>query len=270
MFGSDAADALDQVFRREVDIAMINPSSLLTAAYRGTGPFTEPAPIRAIAVIPSLDWLGFAVLESTGLKSLADVKKQRYPLRVSLRAQRDHSVHIYVEEVLKAYDFSLADIVSWGGEVAYDPGLPAEPGRIGRVERGEVDAVFDEALTRFIPPAYTLAMRLLPLEEPVLQHLGEMGFRRAAVPKQQFPMLAADVPTLDFSGWPLYTHAETDDGFIYDFCRALDTRKERIPWQQPGPLPLDIMCRDTPAGPLEVPLHPGAERYWREVGYLPV
>jgi TRAP-type uncharacterized transport system substrate-binding protein len=28
------------------------------------------------------------------------------------------------------------------------------------------------------------------------------------------------------------------------------------------------MCRDTPEGPLDVPLHPGAERYWREAGYL--
>jgi TRAP-type uncharacterized transport system substrate-binding protein len=268
LFGSDAAESVDQVARREVDVAMINPSSLLTAAYRGGGPFAAPAPVRAIAVIPSLDWLGFAVLESTGLESLADIKRQRYPLRVSLRAQRDHSVHVYVDEVLKAYDFSLADIVSWGGDVAYDPGLPAEPGRIGRVERGEVDAIFDEALTRFIPRAVELGMRLLPLDEPILEHLGGMGLRRASVPKQQFPMLRGDVPTLDFSGWPLYTHADVAQDFIYDFCRALDARKERIPWQQPGPLPLEVMCRDTPAGPLEIPLHAGAERYWREVGYL--
>jgi TRAP-type uncharacterized transport system substrate-binding protein len=28
------------------------------------------------------------------------------------------------------------------------------------------------------------------------------------------------------------------------------------------------MCRDTPAGPLNIPLHPAAERFWRKLGYL--
>jgi hypothetical protein len=28
------------------------------------------------------------------------------------------------------------------------------------------------------------------------------------------------------------------------------------------------MCKDTPAGPLRIPLHPAAERYWRDAGYL--
>jgi len=268
LFGSDAPDAIYQVAQREVDVAIINPSSVLTVAYRGAGPFAEPVAVRVISVIPSLDWLGFAVRESTGLTSLADIKRQRYPLRVSLRGQRDHSIQLYVDEVLKAYGFALADILAWGGQVVYDAGTPAEPARMGRLERGEVDAVFDEAMTRFIPPAVKLGMRLLPLEEPILGHLGDMGFRRSAIPRQTFPMLPGDVPTLDFSGWPIYTHAEVADDFVYDFCSALDARKARIPWQQPGPLPLDVMCRDTAAGPLDVPLHPGAERYWRDAGYL--
>ena len=29
------------------------------------------------------------------------------------------------------------------------------------------------------------------------------------------------------------------------------------------------MVRDTPEGHLEVPLHPAAERFWRQCGYLP-
>jgi TRAP-type uncharacterized transport system substrate-binding protein len=45
-------------------------------------------------------------------------------------------------------------------------------------------------------------------------------------------------------------------------------RKDRIPWQGEGPLPLDSMCRNTPQGSLEIPLHPAAAEYWRERGYL--
>ena len=53
-----------------------------------------------------------------------------------------------------------------------------------------------------------------------------------------------------------------------DFCRALDASKDRIPWAEDAPLPLAQMVRDTPEGHLEVPLHPAAEKFWRERGYL--
>jgi len=48
----------------------------------------------------------------------------------------------------------------------------------------------------------------------------------------------------------------------------LEARKDRILWQGQGPLPLEHMCRDTPEGPLDLPLHPAAERFWRAQGYL--
>ena len=266
--GSDAPSALDEVGRREIDVGIVNPGGPLTMAYRGKGPFSQPIPVRAITVIPSRDWLGFAVHESTGLTSLADVKRQKYPLRISLRAQRDHATHLYVNEVLKAYGFSLSDVVEWGGQISYDASMPVEPLRMGKAQAHEVDAIFDESLTRFIAPATEAGLRFLPLEEPILQQMEDLGFRRSVVTRAQFPSLPADVPCLDFSGWPVFTHADTSEDFVYAFCRALDARRDRIPYQQPGPLPLERMCRDTPEGPLDVPLHPGAERYWREAGYL--
>ena len=48
----------------------------------------------------------------------------------------------------------------------------------------------------------------------------------------------------------------------------LDARKASIPWEAPGPLPTETMCKDTASGPLKIPLHPAAERYWHEAGYL--
>jgi TRAP-type uncharacterized transport system substrate-binding protein len=88
------------------------------------------------------------------------------------------------------------------------------------------------------------------------------------IEKEDFPKLAADVPSLDFSGWPIYTHQDTPDPLVNDFCKALEASKDRIPWAQEGPLPLAQMVRDTPEGYIEVPLHPAAERFWRDCGYL--
>ncbi|HEX6174178.1 MAG TPA: hypothetical protein VF089_09195, partial [Candidatus Binatia bacterium] len=54
------------VCRNELEMAMINPSGLLTQAYRGTGLFPTPLPIRIIAVYPSLDHFVYLVHPRTG------------------------------------------------------------------------------------------------------------------------------------------------------------------------------------------------------------
>ena len=146
LFGSDNPEVIEEVDRGEVHIATLNPAAPLSLAYRGCGPFKGPIAVRAIAIIPSFDQLAFAVAEKTGLKSLSDVVERRYPLRVSLRGQKSHSVHFVLKEVLARAGFSLEDIISWGGEVRYDEGLPDAPNRLGAIERGEIDAIFDEAL----------------------------------------------------------------------------------------------------------------------------
>ena len=59
----------------------------------------------------------------------------------------------------------------------------------------------------------------------------------------------------------------TDD-LVKRICAALEARKHLIPWQGEGPLPLERMCRETQETPQVVPLHPAAEAFWRERGYL--
>jgi len=153
--------------------------------------------------------------------------------------------------------------------VRYDGGMPYGANRIGAIERGEIDAIFDEGASAWGNMALELGMTFLSLDDAILRRLESVGLRRGVMERKYFPKLAADVPTLDFSGWPIYTRAETPDELVIDFCRALETTKDRIPWAQDAPLPLAQMVRDTPEGHLEVPLHPAAEQFWRERGYLP-
>jgi TRAP-type uncharacterized transport system substrate-binding protein len=268
LFASDGPAAIEQVATGEVQVAISNPSGFLALAERGTGPFTAAIPLRAITVIPSPDQLAFAVAAGTDLKSLQDIRERRYPLRVSVRGQRDHALHPITKEVFAAAGFSFDDIVSWGGQVRYDPGLPRKDNRLDAVARGEIDMVIDEAVRGWVDLAAGNAMRVLPLDEVVLTRLEALGLRRAAIPKRRYPNLPEDVPTLDFSGFAVYTHANVADDVVTEICSALESRKDRIGWQEPGPLPLDLMCRDTPDAPLVIPLHPAAERFWRERGYL--
>jgi TRAP-type uncharacterized transport system substrate-binding protein len=269
LFASDSPATIHEVAAGKVQFAMINPSMILKLAALGSAPFKEPIPLRLIAVLPALDHMVFAVKQNTGLKTFSEIRERKFPLRVSLRGQPDHSLHVITNHVLAAAGFTLDDVVSWGGEVRYDGGMPYGANRIGAVERGDIDAIFDEGASAWGNMALELGMSFLSLDEVLLQRLESVGLRRALLEKKFFPKLTDDVPTLDFSGWPIYTHKDTPDALVSDFCRALESSKDRVPWAKDEPLPLIQMVRDTPEGHLEVPLHPAAERFWSERGYLP-
>lgn len=268
LFGSNAPSVIPEVARGEVQLAIVNPSTILALAHRGTGPFSNPLPVRTITVLPSHDQFLFALAERTGLTSLQDVRDRHYPLKVSVRAQPDHGGHALINEVLGTYGFSMQDIVSWGGEIHRHPNIPWNEPK--NVERGELDAIFDEAVSNWAPAALEVGMRIVDLDEPVLQKLELMGFRRARVSNAQYRELPRplDITTLDFSGWVVFTSAGAPDDLVTAICSALEARRDRIPWEGEGPLPLERMCIDAEEAPLPAPLHPAAEGFWRARGYL--
>jgi hypothetical protein len=261
LFGSDGPEGLYAVAEKQVAMAIVNPSAMLTLAYRGTGPFTAPLPLRAIAVVPSYDLFVFAVTGDTDLNSLEEVRERRYPLRMSLRGQRNHSLHPILDCVLGAAGFSLKDVVDWGGSVHYEPGFNS-PGRRAMARDGRINTIFDEAVYHWFETAQQDGMRALPLGATAMRTLEQLGFRRNIIDKETYPLLEADVETIDFSGFAVFVHADAPDELVTRICAGLDVRRAEIPWEGFGPLPISHMYRDTPDGPLDVPLHPAAARYW--------
>ena len=277
LFGANNPDSIRRVFERTLDISIMNPSAILSMAHRGVGLFTEPMQVALIAVLPHSDQLGFAVSEASGLTSLSDIREKRYPLRLSVRGSLDSSTTRLVEKVLNVHGFSYQDILDWGGNVSYDqpmPGgeLPDYPFRLGRVAQGELDAVFEEGVMVWANAVPEVGMRFLEIDEEHLAELERVGFKRGTIEKSRYERLPADVATVDFSGWPIYTRLDASDLLIRKFCEGLEARKSSIPWQfgplaQPD-LPLAQMVTNAPETPVDVPFHPAAQAVWTKLGYL--
>ena len=82
LFASDSPATIHQVAAGKVQFAMINPSMILKLAALGSAPFNDPIPLRAIAVLPALDQMVFAVKQKPGLTTFSDIRARKYPLRV--------------------------------------------------------------------------------------------------------------------------------------------------------------------------------------------
>jgi TRAP-type uncharacterized transport system substrate-binding protein len=261
--------SLDAVLRREADLAIINPVAPLALAFRGQPPYSAPQPVRAIGVMPSEDQFVFAVRPELGLTRFEEIAERRVPLRVSLRGQPDHSLHMMLDHVVQAAGFTLDDLTAWGGAARREGAVPfPNSPKFQALVRGEIDAIFDEASDVWVAAALDAGMTILPLGEATVTRLEAMGYRRAYLQRALFPKLHANILTLDFSGWAVFVHAEASDELVTQICAALDTRQDRIAWEGGGALPIARMCREAPDTPQDVPLHPAAARYWRERGYV--
>jgi TRAP-type uncharacterized transport system substrate-binding protein len=246
-----------------VECAFVNPSALLTQAYRGVGLFSAPLPVRIVASYPSWDRFVFAVHPRTGIRSLADIKAKRVPLRVSVREDPTHSTLVLIEQAFALYGFALKDLESWGGRLVTCGG-PSDVRRLEPLARNEMDAVFDEGIKVWLNEALAAGLAPIELTAAEFEAMGKLGWRKVTLPKARFPGLAHDVETLDFSGWPIYANASLPEQTAYDICGALAAREAEVPWEKGTGGSALHMLRESDATPMDVPLHPGAARWLRE------
>jgi TRAP-type uncharacterized transport system substrate-binding protein len=251
----------EEVASGGIEAAFVNPSALLTQAYRGLGLFRTALPVRILGMYPSWDRFVFMVHPKTGIRSLADIKAKKYPLRVSVREDPTHSTLVLIDQALSLHGFVLKDIESWGGRLVVC-GSPFDVRRMKPLRRGEIDAVFDEGIKTWLDAALSCGLVPIELDTAEFERLQRLGWRRVSLPKSRFSGLSHDMDALDFSGWPIYASASLPERVAYDICGALAARTTEVPWE-PGTQETEQMGRETDATPMDVPLHPGAEQWYR-------
>jgi TRAP transporter TAXI family solute receptor len=258
------------VDKKKYDFGFGNPVGLSRMAYLGCGFYKKKIPLRAIGVFPTWDRLIFAVRKDSGIQSIEDIKKQKYPLRISTRRKGKLQTTLYViEEVLKAYGIRLSDIERWGGKIM-EASSPSSPERSTAIRSGTADAVFDEGVKSWGATALDACMRFLPVDEGVLRQIKKIGFPSATLTRKYYPKMDRDIRTVDFSGWTFFCHADLPSEIAYNMAKAVDLCYKQIPVDHFDKRPMTIreFCRGGEAGQLNIPLHPGAKKYFRERGYL--
>lgn len=252
------------VARGELEYVFVNPSAMLTQAYRGTGLFKEPLPLRAVFSYPS--WDRYVVVFRPGFEacSLAEVKERKLPIRLSIREDDTHSTRVCTDQLFAAYGFSVEDVLSWGGSLQTNGG-PGDKRRLNALREGSVDVVIDEGITTWLHVALEQGYRPITLEDDVFEHMTAIGWRRVKLPTTWDSHLQADHDCIDYSGWPVYTRDSMPEDDVYKICAAVAARVEECPWEEdfPGAAKLGS---DGDQTPLDVPLHPGAARWYREQG----
>jgi len=247
---------------REASAAVTAACAIQRAFLIEPWPTAEPLPLRVVFSYSSWDRFVVAMHPRTGLKSLAEVKERRYPLRLSVREDLTHSTRVCTDQLLVAYGFSVAELESWGGSLQTNGG-PGDKRRLNASREGPVECVIGEGIVMWLPVALEHGFELLTLEDEVFSKMTALGWRRVILPKGYTPRIKADHECIDYSGWPLYTRASLPDDDVYKVCEALAARSDEVPWEDSFES-VAKLGQDAEATPLDVPLHPGAAKWFRE------
>jgi uncharacterized protein len=235
----------------------------LWEAYQGAGRYSSDRPmnqLRLIATIQDPSWLVVAVKKSSGITDLKQIREKKLPVRVIGNLEAAYS-----DAVLEYYGITAKDLKSWGGSVL---GREAEAGT-----RLDADVIIFEA-SRGLPPEFSLLHEISQTAE--LAYLGlpddlvasmakRFDLERRDIPVGFLRGVERRIPTVARSGTAVYTRADVPESFTYTVAKALDEQQGLFAWSNNT----FSYNRYTVAKALGVPLHPGAERYYRERGYLP-
>jgi TRAP-type uncharacterized transport system substrate-binding protein len=271
--GSTIFSGPELVAAGEYHFAITTPSWVGKAAVEGKEPFTSALPLRAIAQFPHDDRMVLAVRTETGITTIRDILERHYPLRISTPRRESRHVGVWLpEQILKLYGFDYDDIISWGGALLHDrPKLvDVEPGMVPIDPT--FDAIFDEAIMTRRWPAITDAYDLtfLSIDDDVVAQAERRGWPAGVLRRGLFRGVDEDVQTIDFSGWLLYCHEACDADLAYLTAQALHERVGMInQWfSRPSMGLTSPLAIGNVATGLPIPLHPGAERYYREHGVI--
>ncbi len=272
--GVGGADAAIAVGERKVDLAISTPAALTRLALEGRG-LLQGRPmraLRAIGVLPQDDRLIFGIRREFGIRTFAELREKKPKLRLTVSVDDGANyIGFVTSRFMEAAGISRATIEQWGGEL-YEAERPDTCLELLHAQK--VDAVIQEAvMAPWWHEQRKIALNFLSLEERALSRLeAELGIARNTLPKGYFPDLDHELVSLDFSNFVVMVHADMPEDLAHLITWCFTETRSRLE-QRYRHLPQDRATLGYPLIPqymaaTPIPLHPGAEKLYRELGYL--
>lgn len=242
----------------------VTGSSFLAQAYAGAGGYADHGPydnLRLIARIEDPYYLLVAVKAESGITDLAEIAEQELPVRIL-------GGGVYAR-VLEHYGLTREAIASWGGSLA-------EAMVVGMLEgaNAEFDVIISDLATPANNPeasywamySQLYDLRFLDLPGELLDQLvaEEPDMERVVARWGLLRGVDRAIDTVGSSGDAVFARGDTPEQAAHDVARALDEHRGALKWFiRPYSYDSRTVWQN-----LDVPLHPGAERYYREMGYM--
>ncbi|MGD1074213.1 MAG: TAXI family TRAP transporter solute-binding subunit [Bryobacteraceae bacterium] len=232
----------------------------LRSAYRGTGVYAKEKPrtnLRLIANIQDPSYVLVAAKAETGITDLSQIREKRWPVRILSAGIGSNS-----SVILDHFGLSREAIEAASGRVGSAPedreNFDVAIGGGGVMTTAPEWRIWTEISQKF-------DLNFIQLPDDLLATLALEGEQeRGIIPVGLYRGVVRPIPTVVRTGTAIYGRSDMPDDFAYIVAKAMDEQQELLQWKH---LNFSYNVHNVWKA-YEVPLHPGAARYYKERGYM--
>ena len=250
------------VSKGEIDLGF-SKNNVSKAATLGVEPYKEKHP-GIMAILGSVGSKTQIVTpKKTGINSIRQIIDEKMPVRISV-GERVSTTELATRKMFEEYGITYDDIISWGGKVYYKQYTEANE----LMTAGQLDVQFNSGacpLSSFIQLATTMDLKLLPIDEKVIEQLSKKyGYQKSYITNEHYKFVTEDSPTFqDLT--IIIVREDIPEEIVYKITKAIGDNLDYFYNVQQS---LVAMTQETMWQGTGVDLHPGAKRYYQEIGVL--
>ena len=240
---------------------------LNVAAWNGEDPYDKKhTELRAIAGGMSLNYFHFYVAADSPIKTMDEVFKQKKAVRMAISPTGTSDEWVF-RKVLASYKTGYKELEAAGFK--FFRGSYAE--QASQFKDRNVDSVFTflalpgAAITE---ASIGRSLRLINFSAESLQSLKQYGIESAKIPAGTYPKAANandDVVTA-VAGSVILVNKNVSNDVTYRIAKAIHENLDQFRKIHGSLVPYQL--KDAVTGLGLIPLHPGAEKYYKEKGVL--
>jgi TRAP transporter TAXI family solute receptor len=236
------------------------------AAWNGEDPYTtKHADLRAIAGGMSMNYFHFYLGAEVPYKTMDEVFKQKKAIRIGISPAGTSEEWVF-RKVLAHYKTDYKDLEAAGFK--FFRGSYAE--QAGQFKDRNIDGVFTFlALPAAAVTEATIgrSLKIINFAPGVLESLTKYGIGAGKIPPGTYPKAAnaSEDVTTAIAGSVIITNKNLPEDVAYRIAKAIHENLDQFRKIHGSLAPYELRNAVTGTG---LPLHPGAEKYYREKGVL--
>jgi len=225
-------------------------------AWKGEAEAGFKAPLdklRAIAGAYS-NYIQIVASAESGIKTLADLKGKS----ISVGAPKS-GTELNARAIFKAAGLTYEDM----GKVEFLPYAES----VELIKNRQLDATLQSSglgMASYRDLAAMMAVRFIPIPDAVVEKIGSPAYQPGVIPANTYDGQTEDVPTAAIANI-FVSQSGVSDEVAYEMTKLMFTNLDRLSAAHAAAKGIKL---DKAAKRLPIPLHPGAERYYKEVGAL--